>query len=86
MNLLLDICLREIQREKKASSRVQILRMIDIILDNSVFKKYPYKIDDIKETLSELILYEDESSGGYSLKEKEYIVRLNLKFQTIDYQ
>ena len=78
--MLLDICLREIQTEKDSSVRVQILRMIETIMDNKMYKDYPYKLDDNKETVNELILYEDESSG-YSIKEKESIAKLNLKFQ-----
>ena len=80
LSVLLDICLREIQTEKDSSVRVQILRMIETIMDNKMYKDYPYKLDDIKETVNELILYEDESSG-YSIKEKESIAKLNLKFQ-----
>lgn len=55
--------------------------MIDTIMENSTFIKYPYKIEDISDTINELILYEDETNGGYSMKEKEWIIRLNLKFQ-----
>ena len=55
--------------------------MIDTILGHDMYRRYPYKVEDIKETLMELILYEDESQGGgYSQKEREYIARLNLKF------
>ena len=55
--------------------------MIYIIIENPNFKKYQYKLDDIKETIHELILYEEDVNGGYGLKEKEYIAKLNLKFQ-----
>lgn len=82
LNVLLDICLREIQTEKNPDIRVQILRMIEIIMDHEMYKMYPYKLDDIRETINELILYEDESveGGGYSIKEKACISKLNLKF------
>lgn len=85
MNLILDICLREIQREKVPNTRVQILRAIEAILDNKKFQTYPYKLDDIRQTINELIMYEEESVGGYSIKEKECIARLNLKFQIINF-
>ena len=55
--------------------------MIETIIDHEMYKMYPYKLDDVKETIDELILYEDESTGGYSMKEKESIAKLNLKFQ-----
>lgn len=81
----MDICLREIQREKVAHTRAQILKVIETIMDNPMFKKYPYKVDDIKETIYELILYEDEDpKGGYSLKEREHLAMLNLKFQMME--
>ena len=50
-----------------------------------MYRTYPYKLDDIRDIINELILYEDESQGGgYSPKEKEYIAKLNLKFQMIN--
>ena len=55
--------------------------MIETIIDHEMYKMYPYKLDDVKETIDELILYEDESTSGYSMKEKESIAKLNLKFQ-----
>ena len=57
---------------------MQILRMIDTIMDHDSYRKYPYKMEDIRDTVNELILYEDEC--GYSVKEKESIAKLNLKF------
>ena len=80
LNVLLDICLREIQTEKVTEVRVQILRTIETIIDHEMYRTYPYKLDDIREIIHELILYEDEASGGYSQKEHEYIAILNLKF------
>ena len=51
-----------------------------------MYKKYPHKVGDVKQTIHELILYEDDmDGGGYSLKEKEYIAKLNLKFQVLNY-
>jgi len=58
--------------------------MIETIMDHEMYRTYPYKLDDIREIINELILYEDESAGGYSDKEKEYIAKLNLKFQMIN--
>jgi Protein of unknown function (DUF2013) len=69
LNILLDICLREIQTEKDSNIRVQILRMIETIMDHWMYKQYPYKLEDIRDTVNELILYEDESTGGYTVKE-----------------
>ncbi len=42
------------------------------------------KVEYVKETLYELILYEDESQGGYSYKEKEVMMKLNMKFEMHD--
>lgn len=82
LHVLLDICLREIQTEKNPVVRTQILRMIETIMDHDMYKKYPYKLDDIRDTINELILYEpEEEENQYSMKEKEYIAKLNLKFQ-----
>ena len=65
--------------------RVQILRMIETIMDHEMYRTYPYKLDDIRDIINELILYEDEAQGGgYCDKEKEYISKLNLKFQMIN--
>ena len=55
--------------------------MIETIMDHEMYRTYPYKLDDIRDIINELILYEDEAlGGGYSDKEKEYISKLNLKF------
>ncbi len=80
LNVLMDICLREIYTEKVTEVRVQILRMIETIMDHDMYRTYPYKLEDIREVIHELILYEDEATGGYSQKEHEYIAILNLKF------
>ncbi|TNV79018.1 hypothetical protein FGO68_gene2123 [Halteria grandinella] len=85
LNLLLDICLREIQTEKDPNVRVQILRMIETIMDHEQYKTYPYKLDDIRDTVNELILSEDEENGAYTIKEKESIAKLNLKFQILNF-
>ena len=53
--------------------------MIETIMDHEIYKQYPYKFDEVKETINELILYEDDASGS-SFKEKEAIAKLNLKF------
>ena len=54
--------------------------MIETIMDHEKYRQYPYKLENIRETLHELIMFEDESNGGYSVKEREYIALLNLKF------
>ena len=84
LNVLLDICLREIQSEREAGVRVQILRMIETIMDHERYRQYPYKLEDIRDTVNELILYEDEQHE-YSVKEKESIAKLNLKFQLMSF-
>lgn len=40
--------------------------MIETIMDHEMYRTYPYKLEDIREILYELILYEDEAAGGYS--------------------
>lgn len=80
MQLIIDICLNQIQREKKEDTRVSILKAIDTIMDHRMFKQYPYNLDSIQETVNELILYEDESKP-YSDKERECLSKLNMKFQ-----
>ena len=84
LDLLLDICLREIQSEKDASVRIQILKMIETIMDHEMYKMHPYKLDDIRDTVNELILFEDDQFP-YSVKEKESIAKLNLKFQILNF-
>ena len=60
--------------------------MIETIINHYNYKKYPYKLDEVKQTVNELILYEDESNGGgYSLKEKECLSKLNLLLRTINF-
>ena len=84
LSVLLDICLREIQTEKDSSIRVQILRMIETIMDHPMYKEYPYKLEDIRDTMNELILYESDETP-YSIKERESIAKLNLKFQILSF-
>lgn len=59
--------------------------MIYNIMENKEFKAYSKLIEDIQDTINELIRNEDETGGGYSLKEKERIMKLNLKFEVFDY-
>jgi hypothetical protein len=47
--------------------------------------KFPYLLDEIKNTVYELILYEDEKLGhGFSIKEREILSRLNLQFEIMN--
>lgn len=81
LNVLLDICLREIQTERSPAVRVQIFRTIETIMDHHAYRQYPYKLEDIRDTVNELVLFEDEIHAPYSVKERESLAKLNLKFQ-----
>jgi hypothetical protein len=83
LNVLLDICLREIQTERDEAIRVQILRTVETIMDHHAYRQYPYKLEDIRDTINELVLFEDELHAPYSVKERESIAKINLKFQML---
>jgi len=55
--------------------------MVDVIVSKPEFRRNQDKLEEVRETVKELVLYEDESKGGYSMREREQIMRLNLKFE-----
>lgn len=62
-----------------------MLKVIYTIMEHEMFKQFPYRVENVVETIQELILYEeDDNQGGYSIKEKEWIAKLNLLFQMND--
>ena len=81
LQLIIDICLDHIQKEKESETRVQILKALDTIVDHKMFRQFPYNLDALKETIYDMILFEDEEkTGGYSPKEREWMSSLNMKF------
>mmetsp|Transcript_38106 Transcript_38106/g.36463 ORF Transcript_38106/g.36463 Transcript_38106/m.36463 type:complete len:90 (+) Transcript_38106:366-635(+) len=82
MQLIIDICLDHLEREKNPDTRVQILKALDTIIEHRMFRQYPYNLETLQQTIYEMILFEDEEkTGGYSIKEREWMSTLNLKFE-----
>ena len=83
LNLILDILLREVTTTVSSKTRVQLLKLLEIVLDNDIYREDKYRIDDVEEMIQEQILYEEEEEAGkkYSESELECIASLNQFFQ-----
>ena len=82
INLILDILLREAQSNAEAKTRVQVLRLMETILDNPVYREYKHRFEDVEEMVVEQILYEDDDQEKkMSASEMECIASLNQFFQ-----
>jgi hypothetical protein len=55
LNLLIDILLREAQTNASTDNRASIFRLIETIIQNMVYKKDLYKIDEVKQMTKEVI-------------------------------
>lgn len=79
LNLLMDIALREVRTQADTKNRVQILKLIETILDNELYRENKYRIGDVEDMILEQILYEEEAveEKQYSNYELECIASLN---------
>ena len=83
LNLILDILLREVTTTAASKTRVQLLKLLEVVLDNPIYREDKYRIDDVEEMIQEQILYEEDEDAGkkYSETELECIASLNQFFQ-----
>ncbi len=80
IHLLIDVTIKSINTEKNTDTREWILRVIEDILSSETYKEFPHKKEDVEETITNLILLEEDDCG-YSFREREVISRINLKMQ-----
>lgn len=72
LNLLLDILLREVSTTPLSKTRVQLLKLLELVLDNQIYREDNYRIEDVEEMIQEQILYEDEEEEGDAASGKKH--------------
>ena len=79
LDLLMDILLREATTNTNSKTRIQILKLMEVVLDNEIYREHKYRMEDVEEMVQECILYEEEESQEkkYGDAELECIATLN---------
>ena len=63
IDIILGICLRELATPNPSRTRLQILKVLNLILEHTTYLQfYKDKLPGIRTTIEEQILYEDESA------------------------
>lgn len=79
IDVIVDCCLREIESKNTSRTRTQILKVMNLILLNEEYlKTYNKRLVDFNQKLENTVLFED-SNFEYSVKEREQLVRLNMR-------
>jgi len=60
INLIMDILLREVLTNQESKTRCQILRLMETLLNNDIYKEQNYKIEEVEEMIDEQIKYEED--------------------------
>ena len=70
-DLVVDCCLRELESKNTARSRTQVIRVMNLILDNQAWiSKNHHRLDEFNQKLELIILHEDETCT-FTVKERE---------------
>ena len=51
LNLILDILIREVTTTTSSKTRVQLLKLTELVLDNEVYREDNYRRDDVQEVV-----------------------------------
>lgn len=70
-DLIVDCCLRELESANTGRTRTQILRVLNLILDNNQYVELNMnRLVEFNTTLTNIVLYEDEQNE-FTVKERE---------------
>jgi len=82
-DLIVDCCLRELESKNTARTRTQILRVMNLIIDHpSWIKTNSHRLPDFNSKLELIVIHEEESSE-FTVKEREQIIRLNMRLYNL---
>ena len=60
INLIMDILLREVLTNQESKTRCQILMLIEVLMNNDIYKEQNYKVDEVEEMIEEQIKFEED--------------------------
>ena len=84
-DVLVDLCLRELEQSNHEKARIQIFKVLYLILCEPIYienPNYTYRIDMYKTKLENVIIHEEDESP-YAVKERINIMRINMKLNQL---
>lgn len=70
-DLIVDCCLRELESANTGRTRTQILRVLNLILDNSQYVELNRnRLPEFSSKIENIVIYEDDSNE-FTVKERE---------------
>ena len=83
-DLLVDCCLRELESPNTGRTRTQILRLMNLILDNGQYiELHKHRLPDFHTKIETIVIHEEEEFE-FTVKEREQIMRLNMRLVKLD--
>ena len=75
----MDILIRESYSNPQSQVRVQVLKLMETVLNNEVYREYNHRRSDVEEMINEAILYEEDETAEkkYSDAELQCIATIN---------
>jgi hypothetical protein len=81
--LIVDCCLRELESPNTSRTRIQILKVMCVILDHPAFIAHnKHRLSDFNTKLENLVIHED-ASQEFVVKEREQIIRVNMRLMKL---
>lgn len=82
IDFVVDVCIRELGAANKVQARVEILKVLNIILDNTAYwQYYSHRVSELDSLLETQIMFEDEDRA-YNEKELVQLAIMNHKLST----
>lgn len=80
-DVIIDVCLRELEKDHPSRDRIHIFKVLYIILctDKYILEPaYSHRIDQYKKVIESVVVNEDDAAG-YVTKERINIIKINQK-------
>jgi len=83
IDFIIGCCLKNLEKTNDSAVRAETLKVIFDCVKTPTFKQYPDRLKELDDSVTQWVLSEESEDMSYSLKEREYIARINLEVQSL---
>jgi glycerol-3-phosphate cytidylyltransferase-like family protein len=83
LSAIVDILLRESQTNMESKVRIAALSLLEVVLDNKIYREHKFRLQDVEDMVQQAILYDegDQEGQGHDEYEMECLASLNQFFE-----